>query len=251
MPIMQFELVVPARNEEANIKDALMRLVKALNDMEANEWKVVVAVNGTTDFTLERVEEFKNQNVRYAIEVVECPSIGKGAAIKYSAQKSQADYFGFIDADLSADPEMILPMLKKVTAGECDVAIGSRLLETKTTNRGWSRTLSSQLFNFVAWLLLGLEVKDAQCGLKIMNAKARNILGACNEDGWFLDIEFLAKLRQDALRVAEVPVSWIEFRYADRRSQVRMFRDGFEAIKAFCRIRKSGLTRGSGLKKYV
>lgn len=235
---MAFDLCLPARNEGAIIQDVLRRLVKALSDLDV-EWRIIVAVNGTTDDTLQRIHEYRMSNPGCRLLAIECPEPGKGAAIRLATQNSQAEFFGFIDADLSADPEMILPMLEKVQKGEADVVIGSRLMDIKTTNRGLLRTLSSQFFNLMSHLMLGIKVKDAQCGLKIMNERAKNVLSACREKGWFLDIEFLAKLAQDGLIVAEMPVPWIEFRYARRKSQIKMLKDGLESIKAMRRI-KSG-----------
>ncbi|MDF1496521.1 MAG: glycosyltransferase, partial [Patescibacteria group bacterium] len=194
---------------------------------------------------------------------LECPKVGKGSAIRFAAEQTpddasssppQADpprntkfeirnsnqnqFFGFIDADLSADPDAIVGMVTRLLEDKADIVIASRLLITKTTNRSWLRTLSSKLFNFLADLFLNLKVADAQCGLKIMNERGLKILRECQEDGWFLDIEFLAKARQDRLRIAEVPVPWLEFRYPNRKSQIHHFRDGIEAIKAILRIYK-------------
>ncbi len=148
-------------------------------------------------------------------------------------------FFGFIDADLSADPDAIPGMVARLLEDKADIVIASRLLITKTTNRGWLRTLSSKAFNFFADLFLNLRVADAQCGLKIMNERGLNILRECQEEGWFLDIEFLARARQDNLRIAEVPVPWLEFRYPNRKSQIKHFRDGVEAVKAILRINKN------------
>ncbi|MHB8831230.1 MAG: glycosyltransferase [Patescibacteria group bacterium] len=229
---MMFDLCVPARNEGATIQDALRRLTKSLSDLGI-DWQITVAINGTTDDTAQKVLEYGNR-----IMALERPEAGKGAAIRLAAQNSQADIFGFIDADLSADPDMIAPMVKKILDGQADVVIGSRLADTRTTNRSWLRTMSSQFFNLMSRLILGLKVKDAQCGLKVMNSRAKNVLVNCQEEGWFLDIEFLAKMAQDGFKVVEVPVPWIEFLYTMRQSQVRMFKDGLGAIKAMWRIRR-------------
>lgn len=258
---MLFDLCIPARNEGATIQDALRRLVKSLGDLGI-DWQITVAINGTTDDTLQRIEEFKIQNSsrqrripphitlmragKSKIQTLSCPETGKGAAIRLAAQNSQADIFGFIDADLSADPDMIAPMVRKILDGQADVVIGSRLADTRTTNRSWLRTLSSQLFNLMSRFMLGLKVKDAQCGLKVMNDKAKKVLASCQEKGWFLDIEFLARMAQDGFKVVEVPVPWIEFRYAMRQSQIRMFKDGWGALRAMFRIKRRLKLRDDG-----
>jgi glycosyltransferase involved in cell wall biosynthesis len=267
-------LVIPARNEAPHITDTLRRLSKSLSDLTI-PWQIIVADNGSTDQTEQTVNEFRISNFvfRNKLKVVQCPKVGKGAAIRHTADLiSNAkcpmpnngglrhdninenpegihkfgirhssfginSVFGFIDADLSADPDAIAGMVARLQDDKADIVIASRLLVTKTTNRGWLRTLSSKFFNIIADLFLHLDVADAQCGLKIMNARGVEILKSCQEDGWFLDIEFLARARQDNLRIAEVPVPWIEFRYPNRKSQIRHFRDGIEAVKAIWRIK--------------
>lgn len=268
-------ICLPARNESAHIQDAIRRLVRSLDDERPSfsdiptassendiDWQVVVAVNGTTDDTLRKTEELRMSKDEYREKLVamECPIAGKGAAIKFvakqtrcalggadvnlvgDAEKGTAGHesvlFGFIDADLSSDPDAIHDLARNIVHEGADIVIASRLVQTKTTNRGMARTLSSRIFNLFSHLILGLKVKDAQCGLKIMNSRGMEVLEACHEDGWFLDIEFLAKARQYGLRVVEVPVPWIEFRYPDRRSQVRHIRDGIGAIQAMLRIRR-------------
>jgi glycosyltransferase involved in cell wall biosynthesis len=264
-------LVIPARNEAPHIADTLRRLSKSLSDLTI-PWQIIVADNGSTDGTEGTVNEFRISNFvfRDRVSVIKCPTVGKGAAIRFAShQTTEAlfskegypakcgvgrfptsdakfeirnskydQFFGFIDADLSADPDAIAGMVARLLDDKADIVIASRLLVTKTTNRGWLRTLSSKFFNIIADLFLHLNVADAQCGLKIMNARGVEILKSCQEDGWFLDIEFLARARQDNLRIAEVPVPWIEFRYPNRKSQIRHFRDGIEAVKAILRIRR-------------
>ncbi|MFZ6015911.1 MAG: glycosyltransferase [Patescibacteria group bacterium] len=148
-------------------------------------------------------------------------------------------YFGYIDADLSADPDAISGMVARLQSGAADIVIASRLLITKTTNRSWLRTLSSKLFNLASNLALHLDVADAQCGLKIMNSRSLSVLRDCQEDGWFLDIELLARARKAGLRIAEVPVPWTEFRYPNRASQINHLRDGIGAIKAVLQIKRN------------
>ncbi len=255
--------MIPTRNEAPYIQSAIRRLVRSLAEIKA-DWQIIVADNGSTDGTGNVVEELriKNYELRERIQLLSCPKEGKGTAIGYSANqlkiknyelrisdkkdvKDAMDvryvmdvFFGFIDADLSADPDAIPGMLEKLLADEADLVIGSRLLNVKTTNRGWLRTVASKLFNWLTALMLGLKVKDAQCGLKLMNARGVEVLKQCQEPGWFLDIELLARARQQGLRILEVPVVWTEFRFPGRKSQIRHIQDGLEAVRAMWRVRR-------------
>jgi glycosyltransferase involved in cell wall biosynthesis len=305
-----FHLTIPTKNEAPYITDTIRRLSKSLADLSI-PWQIIVADNGSTDQTEQTIEDlirtsYVVHRTKKSVEPVdstkyevrgtnlvylECPKVGKGAAIRHVANQlvtapsskgdieqgsiggfptSESKYeirntkfddqllkvdlseskfqvpgskfqglFGFIDADLSADPDAIPAMVNRILENQADIVIASRLLVTKTTNRSWLRTLSSKLFNFFADLALNLKVQDAQCGLKIMNEKGLEILKSCKEDGWFLDIEFLAKARQDKLRIVEIPVPWIEFRYPERKSQIRHLKDGLGAFRAIRRIKKN------------
>ena len=88
-------------------------------------------------------------------------------------------------------------------------------------------------------MILGIKVVDSQCGLKVMNASARDVLRTCIETGWFLDLEFLAIAERAGLRIKELPVHWNEEVYDGRQSKLRIIRDGFGAVSAMIRIRRN------------
>ena len=166
---------------------------------------------------------------------------GKGVAICHAASKSDSDYFGFIDADLSADPESILPILDILVEKEVDVVIGSRFVDTSLVKRDFFRSFTSRVFNLLQRAILGLSFKDTQCGLKIMNKKGVQSLVQCREKGWFFDLEFLYLARINKLHVYEYPISWDEFRFYKERKSKLNFSDSFYAIVAMFRIRNNFL----------
>ncbi len=196
-------------------------------------WHIVVADNASTDKTAQNIREKK---FPYAT-VLSVPGKGKGLAIRSAAlEAGDADIFGFIDADLSAHPSSIRFLLDDIKKG-ADLAIGSRLLDRRSVRRGALRTLSSVAFNAARKVLLGIDVADSQCGLKLMNRKGMGILSVCKEDTWFLDIELLAYAQNRGMRVVEVPIQWDEHHYPGRTSKLSMVRDGAGVLQAFLRIK--------------
>ncbi len=228
-----FELCVPAYNEVGIIADALSHVRSVLASASTLDWRIVVADNASTDGTAEVVEGMGDPRM----QVMRIAEKGKGRAIVHTAMRSSTQLFGFIDADLSADPADILPLLAPILADEADVVVGSRLLDTRVVARGPLRTLSSRVFNYARHAIVGISVSDSQCGLKVMNARGREVLSACTETGWFLDIEFLARAERAGLRIREVPVHWNEEAFVGRVSKLRLVRDGIGAIVAMVRIR--------------
>ena len=227
---MRIDICVPAFNEEKIIAEAVASVRTVLSGITDAEHHVIVADNGSTDDTASRAEQIED------VSVLSVPNRGKGAAVVAAAGQSTADVFGFIDADLSADPNDILKLLEPLVRNECDIAIGSRLIDTSIIKREWLRTFLSRLFNLVRRVVLGVGVSDTQCGLKLMNVLGRNVLAGCEERGWFFDIEFLAQAERANLRIVEIPIHWNEHRFEGRKSKLNLVRDGFGTLGALARI---------------
>jgi dolichyl-phosphate beta-glucosyltransferase len=225
-------LAIPAHNERDIIAESVRTIAEHLRAIESSA--LLVVDNGSIDGTASAVTRLALPSV----DAVYIEAKGKGIAILHAARHGrEADFFGFIDADLSVDPKYIQKLLEPVVRGEADIVIGSRLSDTRMVRRSFWRTASSRVFNALRLVLLGVPVQDSQCGLKIMNARGRTILKGCEEEGWFLDLEFLARAHQKGLSILELPVAWDEHRFANRASKLRLLRDGLGAVRAMIRIR--------------
>ena len=230
---MRIDLCIPAFNEETIIAEVTRELSSVLSNIPETNFVITVANNGSTDRTALRAREVPG------VSVLEVPIKGKGAAVIAAARASTADVFGFIDADLSAEPRDISKLLAPLRSGEYDIAIGSRLADTSVVKRESLRTFGSQMFNLLRKIVLGISVQDTQCGLKFMNVRGRDVLTRCKETGWFFDMEFLARAEQADLRIIELPVRWDEHHFADRKSKLNLVRDGFATLGALLRIRRN------------
>jgi len=230
-------LAIPAYNEADIIVPTLTEVTETLSQIPGLSWHVLVVDNASSDGTAKAVTDAAIADT----SVITTSQKGKGLAIRAAADYArEADYFGFIDADLSADPHSIAVVLKACQDG-ADIAIGSRLLTTSHVKRGSLRTLSSKLFNLLRRVLLGISVADSQCGLKIMNQSGVTVLHACKEKKWFLDMELLARAQKKGLRITEVPITWDEYHYKDRKSKLSLWSDGFAALSAMMRIKARNL----------
>lgn len=236
-------LTIPTWNEArviARTIDAVQVAVKTF--LPGHDVVIEIADNASTDGTADIAE-------RVGIRVLRLSEKGKGLAIRRSWEQhlDDTDILVFTDADLSADlsalPALIEPLLPRTTHHEprtppADIVCGSRFVEGSVCERRASREIASRLYRVLQRIILGLPVRDAQCGLKaITSSAARQVLPLCHETGWMFDSELLALAHKKGLRIAEIPVHWVEQRDPERRSALRLFRDGWGFLLGLAKIK--------------
>ena len=231
---MKLCIVIPAYNEAPVIEATLRALSGALEHELPDAWEIIVADNASTDGTGDVARRVAHPHIR----VEHVTKKGKGNALRQAFAKCDAEFVGFTDADLSVPPEEVAAFATSYIARPDGVLIGSRLhKDSLMPGREWWRVGSSRIFNILARLILGVRVSDTQCPLKLMDAKGLRVMLATKEDTWFFDLEWIALLERLNIPVTEVPVTWDEHRYPDRKSKLSTVKDGARAVVAMFRIR--------------
>jgi len=232
-------ITVPTWNEAAVIGRNLETLSAAvLRLFPSDECLIEVADNGSTDETRSIVRKMAEGN--RVIRLFALDERGKGIAIRRSWERhlGDTDVLIFMDADLAADLEALPRLVAPIIQGKADLVCGSRFLPGSRLRRAWHRELASRAYRVLQRTILRLPVHDAQCGFKAMSAfAAGRILPLCRENGWMFDTELIALSAQKGLRIAEIPVDWIEHRNPGRRSALNLFRHGWGFIAGVIRIR--------------
>ncbi len=135
---------------------------------------------------------------------------GKGNAIRcgWSLADRDAVWLSFIDADGAVPAREYWRLASLLPDADVDVVCGSRQgVEGRSTERTAFRRLQSRTFAAFVEALFGLGLHDSQCGLKFFRAaRLRPVLPALTEEGWLLDVEVLARLKQAGARWQEVPI---------------------------------------------
>ncbi|HEX67944.1 MAG TPA: glycosyltransferase family 2 protein, partial [bacterium] len=184
-------VVIPAYNEEKRIGYTLREIKEYF---EKKRWKgeIIVVDDGSTDHTLEVVEE-KKKDIPNLFLLKNEKNEGKGEAVKKGMLSAKGDWVFFSDADLSTPIEEMDKLLSFLKEG-WEVVIASRALPGAEVfpRQPFFRELSGKIFNLMVRILLLPGIRDTQCGFKGFSREAaRKIFSLQTLKGFAFDVEIL------------------------------------------------------------
>ncbi|XP_035756156.1 dolichyl-phosphate beta-glucosyltransferase isoform X3 [Egretta garzetta] len=114
-----------------------------------------------------------------------------------------------------ADIEKVEEGLKNLQPWPNQMAIscGSRahLEKDSIAKRSYFRTLLMYGFHFLVWFLCVKEIRDTQCGFKLLTRKAASrTFSTLHIERWAFDVELLYIAQRLRIPIAEVAVNWTE-----------------------------------------
>ena len=154
---MNKTIIACAFNEEENIPifwKAMLRHMKKGDEL-------LLVNDGSTDNTLAEMENAAKHDSR--IKAINIPlNRGKNLVLPKLAFRKLKDIVVTIDCDLEDEINNLSKMIKLVEKSYFDVLVGERYPRTGS----FSKLLMSKIYNNFH-LLFGLQINDANCGLKV------------------------------------------------------------------------------------
>lgn len=157
-------IVIPAYNEEANIK-AVIRDWYPVVERIGNGSKLVIIDDGSKDSTYRIMQE--SAQTLEAFEPVTKPNSGHGATVLYGynyAINSGADYIFQTDSDGQTLPEEFWPFWEQ--REQYDMLIGHR----KGRQDGFSRKFVTKTLKFVLRICFHVSITDANTPYRLMKS---------------------------------------------------------------------------------
>lgn len=232
-------LVLPTYNAMEFIDGSVTRLRRFVR--EHPEWCVMFVCDGCSDGTAERIAELIQDDGPAMTVESYARNRGKGYALRLGLSKATTPFRVFTDVDLAYDPDEALKIMRVLEDG-ADVAVVNRaspdscfLISPRDFPNIYKRHIMSRSFNWWLRQVLPIRILDTQAGLKGVTAAAWQIVGPrMTSDGFFVDVELLARAQVEGLVLRETP---IVFRYADPTT-VRMVKHGGQMILDTLRLRR-------------
>jgi glycosyltransferase involved in cell wall biosynthesis len=204
-------ILIPAYNEEARIEPVLRDYAQFFQKNYSGKFRLFVVLNGCTDGTLGVVRRVAADFPE--VRALEFRSaIGKGGALIEGLRlASLGDIIGYTDADGATPPRAFLDLVKKIGAADC--VIGSRWIPGAIIHQSQTgkRQFASRVFHFIVQLLFWLNIRDTQCGAKVMK---REVVEKIHENlliaDMAFDINLLVAIKRAGFKILEVPTEWTD-----------------------------------------
>lgn len=205
------EIAIPVYNEEKELEKNVLKLFEyCIKNLQDYDFSITIVDNASTDNTLPIATKLTNKNPK--IHLFHLKQKGRGRAVKQAWSQSSADYYVYMDLDLSTDLRHLPKLLAALERGY-DIAVGSRLAKgARVEGRTFLREITSRMLNFVfIQMLFHTHFTDAQCGFKAVTKKVvdKLIPKIINND-WFFDGELLIVAEKSGYKIYEEPVYWID-----------------------------------------
>jgi glycosyltransferase involved in cell wall biosynthesis len=204
-------LLIPAYNEERRIEPVLRDYARFFQEHYRGKFQMVVVLNGCTDNTLGVVQKVAKEFS--SVSYLNFPEpIGKGGALIEGLKLAPyGDLIGYTDADGATPPPAFHELVRHT--GEADCVIGSRWLTGAVIHQSQTgqRRFASRAFHLIVQLLFWLNIRDTQCGAKVMKRVAvETIHPYLRITDMAFDINLLVALKRAGFHILEVPTEWTD-----------------------------------------
>lgn len=213
----EVSVIIPAYNEEKNIKKLIEKLGMSLKT-NLFKYEIIVIDDNSQDNTYKIAQSLKRTfNVK---TVKKHGKKGKAFSIDEGAHLAKYSNIGFIDADLQYPPEALPGMV--LMLAESDVVVAER----KKYNEGILRKALSRGFRKVfGKTLFGLP-HDIQSGLKVFKKEVFEAIDFVPRSPWTYDLEFLYRASQAGFKIANYNITFKKRVKGD--SKVGIFKTSLE-----------------------
>jgi dolichyl-phosphate beta-glucosyltransferase len=207
-------IVVPVYNEERRLPALLERLHadadETLASADLRLLEVIVVDDGSSDRTASILEASRRLDGRLRVIGLGAHT-GKGAAVRAGVREAVGERVLVTDVDLSTPLDEAVRLSAELDRGT-DFAMGSRSLPGSNVevHQPLHRELAGKIFNLMFRVATGLTWKDTQCGFKLFRLETtRRLFELQRIEGFAYDAELCVNADRLGLRVAEVPVRWL------------------------------------------
>lgn len=227
---VKVSVVVPCKNEEGNIADAVARIPEMGRGTE-----ILFCDDKSTDGTAEAVRQAIRDNPGRDIRLVDGPGICKAQNVWTGFRAATGDVLMILDADLTVMPEELPLFLKALLAGTGEFINGSRMVYPMANcAMKYGNFVGNKIFSIMFSLLFGHFIKDTLCGTKVLwredFKRIERYIGSWGMRDLWGDYDLLFGATRLNLAIHDLPVHYQERLYGVTKMR-RVFWNGLRMLR--------------------
>jgi dolichol-phosphate mannosyltransferase len=193
-------IIVPTYREAPNLTP-LVESIHAAMSAAPMEYEIVIVDDDSNDGTVRTVENLER---RYPVRLtVRTAERGLSSAVIEGFKRARGEVLVVMDADLSHPPEKIPDLVREITHGGADFAIGSRFVPGGSAEHfSLYRKLNALVSRLLARPLSA--VRDPMAGFFAFHRKLLPDPGLLNPLGFKIGLEMIVKAAPRT--IAEIPI---------------------------------------------
>ncbi len=232
-----FSLVLPAYNEASRLEKCVSAVRR---ELAGYDYEIIIAEDGSTDGT-DRIAAKLAGKYKNVSHIHHNEKLGRGRALKNAFVAAKGSSVGYMDVDMAVDARHLKELVSY--SRKYELVTGSRYIRGSKTQRPIARDIVSRAYNFLIRAMLGVHIKDSQCGFKAFSRKfIEKEISKLQETSWAWDTVVIVVALKNGYSFKEFPVEWEEKKEGGHSSSAkRIFGDicihGRVLLKLFAKFR--------------
>ncbi len=228
----KLSIVIPARNEQGNIENAITRLESFLEVYPA---EIIFVEGHSQDETWKEILRVVGKySDKHEIRGFQQSGVGKVDAVRNGFSNSTGELLTILDADLTMPPELLHRFYDAWMEGKGDFINGSRLVyPMEDDSMRFLNRLGNIFFAKALSYSLDTSLTDSLCGTKLLTKKDyerfliwRNDFGDIDPFG---DFELIFPAATMGLGIVDIPIKYRSRTYGS--TNINRFRHGLTLLR--------------------
>lgn len=205
---MKLSVVIPAHNEEGNIRECLSSLGETLDGADdVAAYEIIVVDDNSRDATAAIVRDVQQANASVRL-VSRTPPGGFGRAVRSGLDAVTGDVVVVFMADLSDDPQDCLAYYRKIREGY-DCVFGSRFIRgSRVTGYPWFKLIVNRLVNWLVKWMFWTRFNDLTNAFKAYRTDVIRACGPFRSSHFNLTLEMSLGALSRRYLITQIPIAW-------------------------------------------
>jgi len=185
----KLNIIVPLFNPHAGWENHFIDSISELKkELAGTELKIILVNDGSTI----HIDNINGITDRFDyLKYYSYPiNKGKGYAIRYGINRSDADFYIYTDLDFPFGHQIVSRTYQVLKSSKANIVIGTRDF-SYFRKLPLGRKIYSVLLKELNYFITGFKIKDTQAGLKGLDNKAGKILAETKTNTFLFELEFL------------------------------------------------------------